>query len=300
MSKSVIILTGCDAKFYPFMEETLKSLFALHLQEQADIGILDLGLTAEQVTALQAMGCTVKQSTWSLEVPEDQKKSYMIGLVARTTMREDFPGYEVYLWFDADAWAQTDEFYTELVAGARAKGVAIIRENGTGYHRNYLYNRWWYGHMIMSYGLIGGLRTAWPAAINIGLLALHVDAPHWKAWREDYQMMITRSGKLNLDQHAFNGMIALRGLPSYEAPTRTNWICTLSAPTWNPQSKKFCEPNAGAKPLSVLHLAGPDKRRDYTLEQTSGGQIITPVTYEAYLNLTKEINKKGETHNVRY
>jgi hypothetical protein len=42
-----------------------------------------------------------------------------------------------------------------------------------------------------------------------------------------------------------------------------------------------CEPNASAEPISVLHLAGPDKRRAYHLRQTSGGEVLTPLTYAA-------------------
>lgn len=285
MAKPVIILTGCDANFYPFMEEALKSLLALHLEDHADIGVLDLGLAPDQLSTLQTLGATIKQPTWSLNVPQEQRKSYMVGLVARTTLRDDFPGYQVYLWFDADAWAQTPEFFTKLVAGARANGVAIIRENGTGYHRDWLYNRWWYGHMIKSYGISNGLRVAYKPAINIGIVALKDDAPHWQAWRTDYQHMIDRRGKINLDQHAFNAMIELRGLTSHEVPPSCNWICTLSPPYWNPQSNQFCEPNVTAKPLSVLHLAGPHKRRDYRLHVTTGGEITTPVTYEAFLAL---------------
>jgi len=285
MAQSVIIISGCDAKFYPFMDAALQSLRALNLHERAAFGILDLGLTPEQVAALQAWGCTVHKAQWTLDVPESERKSYMVGLVARTTLRDDFPGHEIYLWFDADAWAQTPEFFDELVEGARSKGVAIIRENGTGYKRDWLYNRWWYGHMMAGYGVFNGLKVAYKPAINIGIVALRNDAPHWQAWRDDYQRIINCRGKINLDQHAFNAMIELHGFSSHEAPARNNWICTLSPPHWDPQRKLFCEPNAKAHPLSVLHLAGPDKSRPYDITLTSGGTIQTPLTYEAFMAL---------------
>ena len=109
LKNSVIIITGCDAFFYPFMEEALKSLMALGLEKQADIGILDLGLDPGQLQVLQAQGCIIRQPEWTLDVPEEIRVNKMLGLVARTALREYFPGFSVYLWFDADAWAQTPQ-----------------------------------------------------------------------------------------------------------------------------------------------------------------------------------------------
>jgi hypothetical protein len=285
MSQQTIIMTGCDANFFDFMSETLASLEALGLQHEADIGILDLGLTAEQVSSLAARGYKVVKPGWTLNVPQELRKSYLVGFDARTCLPDHFPGYEVYLWFDADAWAQTREFFDVLVAGARKDGAAIIRENGSGYHRDFLYNKWWYGHMVAAYGPINGLKVAWLPAINAGIYALRADAPHWQIWRRDYQLMIDHRKKLNMDQHAFNASFVLHKLPHTLAPPTCNWICTLSPPHWNAQTKKFVTPDAAAKPLSVLHLAGPDKRRIYTLPQLGGGALATALTYQAYVPL---------------
>ena len=141
MEQLVVIMTGGDAKFFPFIEECLRSIFQLGLHRKADIGILDLGLLPDQIQALTAMGCKVAKPEWTLPIPVERRIPHELGLVARTALRDYFPGYEVYLWFDADAWAQTTEFFDEFVAGARATGTAIVRENGHKYCRNYLYNQ---------------------------------------------------------------------------------------------------------------------------------------------------------------
>lgn len=292
-TQSTIVMTGCDARFYPFMEETLKSLLALGIDGRADLGILDLGLTPEQLDSLRAMGCIIRKPEWTLPVPEALRIPHEIGLVARTALRDYFPGYKVYLWFDADAWAQTTEFFDAFVEGAKSKGAAIVRENGVGCRRNITYNRWWYGHMIASYGLINGVRVAWKPAINIGLVALSDTAPHWEAWIRDYRRMIVERSKTNLDQHAFNAALELNHLPAAEISPRCNWICTLSPPVWNPDTKMFCEPDSTARPLSVLHLAGPDKRRTYHLKQTNGATISTALTW----TVAQELKGKTPDNN---
>lgn len=301
MRKTSIIVTGCDANFYPFMAEALQSLSNLGLDRRADIGVLNLGLTPGQVATLSAMGCTVKEPGWSLSVSpavaEATFKKYQIGLVARTALRDYFPGYKVYLWFDADAWAQTPEFFDTLVDGALANGAAVIRENGSHYKRDLIYTRWWFGNMVTSFGVWNGLKVAFKPAMNIGILALSDTAPHWEHWIDYYQHFIAKRGKVN-NQHSFNAAVELEHLPCFSAPARCNWITTLSAPAWNPATKMLCEPNSGAIPLSVIHMAGPDKRKPYTLQTTDGKTITTSLTYSA-ISAIQEPDDVGEVRQAR-
>ncbi len=279
--KSTIVLTGCDAKFYPYMEECLHSLLDMGIDSKADIAILDLGLTQQQVQSLSAMGFMVKVPTWPSYVPDEVRKvPHQIGLVARTALRDYFPGYEVYLWFDADAWAQTPEFFDALVTGARANGAAVIREDGSNYKRDFMYSKWWFGNMITSYGVMNGLKIGVKPAINIGILALSSKAPHWEQWIDYYQQFISKRGKVN-NQHSFNAALEIERLDHYKAPARCNWLPTLSTPMWNSDRKMVCEPNKGAYPLSVIHLAGPNKDVPYALKTTAGGVLETPLTYTA-------------------
>jgi hypothetical protein len=46
----------------------------------------------------------------------------------------------------------------------------------------------------------------------------------------------------------------------------------------------LCEPNEDAAPLSVIHLAGPDKSKEYDLKQTNGGSYKTRLTYNEIIN----------------
>lgn len=283
--KKTVVVTGGDANFFSFIEDTMKSWAGIGLDRMADIGILDLGLTQEQRSLLQAMGCHVCVPEWTLPVPADLRVPHQVGLIARTALRELFPGYTVYLWFDADAWAQTDEFFDAFVEGATLHGAAVVREDGPGYYRNWVYRRWWYGHMVVSYGLIEGIRVAHKPAINIGILALADTAPHWEAWIRHYRAMIVERGIVNLDQHAFNAAVEIEHLPTALLPARYNWICTLSPPVWDDHRKQLCEPDKAFAPLSVVHLAGPDKQRPYAIRSRHGAPQMTPLTFPAITGL---------------
>lgn len=293
MSTKIILATGCDAIFYNFLQETLSSWMRLGLPARADIGIVDMGLSTEQIAVLEAQGYAIVVPGWTINVPQELRDGFMIGNVAKTALRDYFPGYDVYLWFDADAWAQTSEFFDAFVAGALAEGAAVVREDGFGYKRNYLYNRWWYGHMIAGFGLRRGFRIAYKPAINSGIFGLSAGAPHWKLWAKTFARLIESRRRLNLDQHALNAAIDLFDLPEARLPARCNWIATLSHPVWDSRRRLFCTPGPDPQPISVMHLAGSDKRRIYQLAQLGGGTKPTPITYEAYAALAVDQAKAG-------
>lgn len=285
MKKSVptLIVTGADAAFFPFLSDCVASLRAAGVFECADLAILDQGLTGEQLAALKSGSTTIVRPTWAdcgMDVPENLQKDRDISLVARSSLPTLFPGYEVYIWFDADAWVQTSEFLEEFIAGARQSGLAVAKENGAGYSPTLIERRWWLGNYYLGFGVLGALRGGLLAApINIGVLAIHRDAPHWEAWRRHHEMTIWRTGKINLDQHSCHAVLALDRLPATYVPARCNWLPTLSMPVWDEDEEMLYEPGSRGRPLSVVHLAGPNKLVSRRVRTRRGRAFHSPLTY---------------------
>ena len=279
MKNDTIIVVAGDVKFYNYVLQAIASLEAIAARRHADIAILDLGMTEEQISSLKASGYDVVAAIWPSYVPREGYKPYMVGYTARTELRDYFPGYDVYIWFDSDAWTQTDEFLVPMIEGAKAKGASLIREDGPGCKRNFDYNKWLYGNMIYNYGIVDGVRASWPPSFNIGIFALSANAPHWELWVAHLKKCIASRGRMNMDQHAFNAMVTLGGMPYTHLPARYNWIATLSSPYWDDAAQMLVEPVAGGKPLSIVHLAGPDKEKTYDLKSTNGGTFSSDLTY---------------------
>jgi hypothetical protein len=279
-----IVITGGDGGFFQFISETILSLQGLQTQRGFDLGVLDQGLSSEQLDWLGARGVQSVKPEWDDDIPQNLRDPRAIGLVARSELRDYFPGYSSYLWFDADAWAQTPEFFDTYICAAETVGAAVATEGHPAYRPTLAERRWWAANLIYLYGA-AGLGLAIQPSINIGLLALSDTAPHWKAWKDRYRQTIAKRGKLNMDQHAFHAAVHLDDLPTLKLHPRHNWICTLATPVWNPVSKKFCDPVAPHAPISVLHLAGPNKRRLYDIK---GLAAQSELTYPAYLSLSGE------------
>jgi len=276
LASEAILITGGDENFFPYVERALKSIQALSSIGELDIGIIDHGFSPEQATKLRSLGYRVVVPEWTLNVPAALRNPKQLGLVARTALRDYFPGYRLYLWFDGDAWAQTAEFLSAYLEGARSRGTAVAPENGAGYGPTLAERRWWVGNMVAAYGPVKGLRLGLATSVNIGVVALSDVSPQWAAWIKRYQQAIDRTGKLNLDQHAFQAALRLDTSGAALVSPRFNWICTLSSPAWDRSRKMLCDPGSPHEPISIVHLAGPNKLRKYTLPVVgSGSQTVT-------------------------
>ena len=263
--RRIVLVTGADSGFAPWMFSCLESLADVGVLDHVDLAVLDQGLTAEQVASLDAYGADVAAPEWPDFVPRDLRSEKTLGLTARPFLRDYFPGYEVYIWFDADAWAQTSDFLACYVDGARRTGAAVARENGHGYRKSFAERRWWIGNHILAFGAKDGLRLALQPSINIGIVALAAGAPHWQSWVARYRRTIERTGKINLDQHALQAAMCLDGPTATFVDAAHNWLPILSTPYWDAARCCLCEPGPKRSVLSVVHLAGPDKRRAYAL-----------------------------------
>jgi len=63
-------------------------------------------------------------------------------------------------------------------------------------------------------------------------------------------------------------------------PAIYNWQPVLSMPYWDPMRAALCEPRSGGRVLSVVHLAGRNKRDVQRLRTTEGGSVEMALTYD--------------------
>lgn len=277
-----IVVTGGDELFAEFMLESIASLIDVGIQASADIGVIDQGLSETSRDAVSALGLKIASPEWPSFVPTNLRDKRQIGLLNRPFLRDLFPGYDVYLWFDADAWAQNAEFFDVYVQGAARDGAAVALENGAGYRKNWREIKWWMGNHVAAYGPVRGARLALKTSINIGILSIRNNAEHWDSWISQYRRTIEKTGKLNLDQHAFHATVHLDQCRTMLLPARMNWLPILSTPVLDKGERVLREPG-GRDAISIVHLAGPDKRRAYAPKGDSG--LTTPLDYRSIRQL---------------
>jgi hypothetical protein len=131
----LLIASGADREYFPLLRDTVLSIRAQ--RREVALGVLDLGLDGEQREWLSSQVEHVVRPAWDLDFPgRAHTPDTFKAQVARPFLRRHFPGYEVYLWVDADAWLQDGRVIDLYVDAAGRDRLAITPEIDRAYKRH--------------------------------------------------------------------------------------------------------------------------------------------------------------------
>jgi hypothetical protein len=290
-----IICTAADAPYFPLLEGLVRSLAAGPLSSRLPLGVLDLGLSAEQQAWLASQGATLVSPGWDVDFPgREQAPAFYRAMTARPFLPRYFPGYGIYLWIDSDAWVQDDSVLGIYLAAAATGKLAIVPELDRGYWTMYKPPKLWtQNHKVFAwgYGVKAGYRLGRNPILNSGVFALAGDAPHWPLWAEAHRRALQRRRwrppasdpfKFFLaEQTALNYVVFADRQPMTLLPAPCNWFCGKGTPRWDSERRRVVEPHAPYQTLGIIHLAGKGmKERVWTLDTVTGGQVTTRLSYE--------------------
>ncbi len=281
------IVIAADSRYFPLAQEAILSIRAFPEGQTAEICYLDLGCTTEQRTWLARHTNRIAQAKWDLDFPgRDTTPDYLKAMVGRPFLPEYFPGYEVYLWLDADAWVQTWEAIPWLVAAAQKYGLAIVseldRQNNLlfGQVESYMaFQRDWYAP---PYGPEVADRLCQYPPLCTGVFAMRYDAPHWQAWRDRLHQGIQRAIHAGIDQISLN--LAIYENPDLFAqtallPIGCDWVCHMGLPLWDEDQRRFVEAQPPYLPISILHLTSFKNHKQVRVKTRRGGEVEIGLRY---------------------
>lgn len=287
MPLSLIIVTGSDADFFELAAGCIRSIRDKPEGSTIPIGFYDLGCTTHQLDWLRQNVNLIRRPGWEFSFPgRDQAPSHLAGPLGRPYLTKYFPGFDLYLWLDADTWVQSWLAIELLIRGAcRRQGMAIVPELDRGSRLQYGklpavwdVTRGWYA--------AAGVNAQWSnrlssyPMLNVGAFALCSSAPHWDAWRERLTNFAQLGATLMTDQLALNYVTYAEGLMSRTEllPAWCNWTCHFGVPSWCAEQRCFVEPYLPHTPIGIVHLTG-QKHRTVTVPATDGSQLEVTMRY---------------------
>ncbi|MBA4208758.1 MAG: hypothetical protein C0454_04430 [Parvibaculum sp.] len=182
--------------------------------------------------------------------------------IGKLTLPEQFPGYDVYIWSDADIWFQESDGLAWLSEAASTGAMAVVPELDRCYRvpdpAGVL--KWRLDRMRIAVGWRLARKLIHFPYMNGGLFALSSDAPHWKEWQVGYGKAIG-SGRFTggIAQGYLIKMLFQDGLPHVPLPASCNWMCHLAEPLWDKERHKFVEPFTPHSVIQGIHLTSRTK-----------------------------------------
>lgn len=298
-SAGLLIVSGADAGYFPLLRDTVSSVRAAC--PTAAIGILDVGLdpaqrewVAEQVTHLVHPGWDI-DFPGRQQTPEGRKAQF-----ARPFLPRHFPGYDTYLWLDADAWVQDWRAIELFVDAAHNGRLAIVPEIDRAYKRHYKRPKpfgWtlaWKNYRE-AFGWRVADRLGRNPMVNCGVFALRGDAPHWETWARIIAKVAQRTRFFFVEQTALNYAIFAEHLPVDFLPAYCNWMPGDAAPAFDMERGLFVEPYSPHEVIGIMHLAGTEQKTHlFRLNCLDGGQVETSLRYS---DTRKLCRNAVSTHN---
>ncbi|MGY2837893.1 class I SAM-dependent methyltransferase, partial [Thermostichus sp. MS-CIW-41] len=285
---STIIVTGADSKFFELVQGTILSIREKPQGSSVDIAFLDVGCTPEQLKWISQHVDYIVEPGWTYDIPDiDRQPGYLKAQLCRPFIADYFPGYEVYIWLDADTWVQDWSAIELFILGARRKGFAIAIEPlntlftpSVSLHVSFLFAKYWdYFHLTDCTPEHSNLHLM--PVLNTGAISGRSDSFVWSRWKYRLGQCISNLSRVfrGLDKpyygekHALNATIYRDcGIDIVELlPSHCHWACHQKLPLWDPQRKLWVDCFPPHNPIGIMHLAGDAKLAPTHIALTTEG-----------------------------
>jgi hypothetical protein len=292
-SPRAIIVTAADDQYFTLVEDLIRSIKRFTFPFPLTLGLLDVGLSTDYRQRLVDMGVIIAAAGADIDYPNrsawEAAKPGFRTLTARLFMRRYFPGHDVYMWMDADVWAQTPEAITTMVtAAARSEAIHIACELDRCYHTFFdsaaiwhIFRDWY----ASNYDEATAAAMTLKPMLNAGVWTMRHDSPVWAAWVDIYESALQRltsatDKSFMADQLGLNILLYLKKLPHVLMPAYYNWITFYALPMFDPASGLYVEPAPPYRPISQLHLTRPIKTQVEQLLCTDGQTVERDLTFK--------------------
>ena len=271
-----IAVTGGDSVYFPLIEELRQSLLAAAPRGPLAFGVIDAGLTAEQVAYLRDSGAFVVRVPDNPAFPKGAlaKRPALAANFGKLWLDRLFPGFETILWLDGDTWVQDYRAVELMLGAAQHNGSLAIVPGGGRYWERQVELRFLFGGIgglaqLRTFNFKNGRHAGLPlkvlrdlgtrALLNAGVYALRADSPHWAAMRRWQAYIFRHGGKpFTSDQIAMGLSVYQDGLPVELLPTTCNYIRPWRVDLSVPAIVEFYYPYAK---VGIVHLAGQKEIR---------------------------------------
>jgi hypothetical protein len=279
---SFAIVSAADSGYFALLRGLVLSCRDRPRGAEVPLCVLDLGLEPEQLAWLRARGVTHRRPEWDFDFPgRDETPVTFRAQTARPFLPGYFPGYEVYLWMDADTWVQDWSAVETLASVARTGPLAIVPEVDRCYsvtfstrHALERYASW-----ESVFGREAAEQAGLNPTVNSGVFALRGDAPHWGMWAAALGQALQRTRSFYIEQFTLNHVIYVQQAPTYFLPARFNWITWFATPVLKRSTGLFVEPRAPFSPLGIVHLTGDVKATRVQMAHSDGSRPWQTLEY---------------------
>jgi hypothetical protein len=281
--KKTIVVTGCDANHYPLAAELLASLQADSALTY-DIGFVRLGDAPLPPSITGGADVLVGVAAPVLIKPDEGFQLAHEAVKAR--LPELFPGYDIYIWLDADTWVQNPIGLAQIAETALLADISINSQADPNYFTCLAPDDYTLSVYRVMFGADDRQRFGRFPMINCGVFGATALSPLWAAWKAaliDVRQRLAGSevrffsDQIPLHRLIYSGVVSMHPLRAVN-----NWLVLHSLPRLDRTSGQLTAPSFPYEPINIVHLVGQSKWQEYPLDGRP-----TSLRYSSVKNLVR-------------
>lgn len=266
--KKIAIISGADENYYPFLKNLIMSLEKTKCLEIADLCILDVEKNSLYLEEVSNYIQKTKKAKFSLKLSFSDEKSWFKLLTERPFIKDYFPGYEKYIWLDADTEVLSIDAIKNLIEATNISELAIVPEVNESYVFNntkfgikkifssiYKISGWSFKNYNKYFRKGLGEDLFFKPLFNNGVFCLKSESTLWNLWKEEYQGALDKAKSsygIKTDQLSLNKIIYENFTKVSILDSTNNWIIQ-KADDLIKVDNLFLTPSFPRRKINVLH-----------------------------------------------
>ena len=291
--KKTAIVTGSDKNYFPYLKNLIHSLDITNTLELCDLCILDVEDKSEYLDIFNDKITKREKTSFSLKLLFKEKKNWFKLLTERPFIKDYFPGYENYIWMDADTEVLDIEGIKNIILACKNRDLAIAPEVNESYiFQNtkfgikkifksfYKISGWSFKNYNKYFSSQLGQDLFFKPLFNNGVFCLKSDSEIWKLWKKNYQHALDNAKSsygIKTDQLSLNKVIYENFEKISILDSTNNWIINKSEKI-EKDGKYFLTPSFPKRKINILH---------YTNFKYEDGFIIKENNLDKKINIIK-------------
>ena len=266
--KKTAIISGADKKYYPFLKNLILSLEKTNSLEIADLCILDVESESSYLKEVSNYIHKIEKAKFSLKLSFSDKKEWFKLLTERPFIKDYFPGYENYIWLDADTEVLDSNGIKNLIEATKMRELAIAPEVNESYVFNntkfgikkifssiYKISGWSFKNYNKYFSKGLGEDLFFKPLFNNGVFCLKSESKIWSLWKTEYQGALDKAKSsygIKTDQLSLNKIIYDNFANISILDSTNNWIIQKAEDLIKIEDS-FFTPSFPKRKINILH-----------------------------------------------
>ena len=216
------IISGCDNNYFSTYLNLYNSLIDSKCYENADLCFVNISISDINLNKISKHTKKIVEPKWDFNLKFKTIEWKKI-LTIRPFLKNYFPGYDNYIWLDADTWVQSNQFIKDFNEVSKNGKISIVPEYDINYeilNKNYSFKKiifdfyqargWSYKNLKRYFDKKTFNNLFQKPILNAGVFSIPSESIVWDMWSKEYREIVENSSDdycLNMDQVTLNKVL---------------------------------------------------------------------------------------------